>query len=240
MSMKNQTIKIALSGASGRMGQAVKALIKKRNSGWALVSAFPVSSVLGEEELGAKEIRSYLNHWEPKKIQGVIDFSSPVLFREVLKWCVKNQKPFVSGTTGLSVSEKLALKRASQKIPVFYEQNMSWGIYQIKKWLESLSKTSYEITLTDIHHKHKKDRPSGTALKLKKHFPSWAEKSLKIKSLRKGDVFGTHNIVFKGKEECVSLEHRALSRKLFAGGALRALKWLILKPPGFYSFDHLY
>ena len=96
------------------------------------------------------------------------------------------------------------------------------------------------LLLEDIHHKNKKDKPSGTALKLQRSFPPFAQKILKIKSVRTGEEFGTHRICFKTAEEEVLLEHKALSRKLFAGGALKALKWLVKKPPGLYCFDDLY
>ena len=237
--MKNQVIKIALSGASGRMGQAVKSLIRRKNSGCALLEQLPPSqskALLWSQ----KEINQALSQWDFQKIHGVIDFSSPTLFNLTLKWCVAHQKPFVSGTTGLNSAQKKALKIASKKIPVFYEQNMSWGIWQIKTWIKQVAPSVSSILLQDIHHKHKKDKPSGTALKLKQHFPPWAKKKLTIKSRREGDVFGTHKIIFKGSEEWVTLEHKALSRKLFASGSLKALKWLIQKPPGFYSFEDLY
>ena len=236
---KTKVIPIALSGASGRMGGAVQSLIRRKTSGFSLIEKWPSKEGAGHL-LEAQEIRQALSCWKAQKIQGVVDFSMPVLFQETLKWCVAHKKPFVSGTTGLTPAQKRALKLAGRKIPVFYEENMSWGIYQIKKWLESLSKTPYKIVLTDIHHKHKKDRPSGTALKLRQYFPKWANENLKIKSVRQGDVFGTHTLVFKGKEEWVTLEHRALSRKLFAGGALKALRWLVQQPPGLYSFEDLY
>lgn len=222
----SQKINVALSGASGRMGQAVTELIKKKNSGFSLVATV--------------SLLPSFSKWDQKKIKGVIDFSAPELFSLTLKWCLENKKPFVSGTTALNVSQKGSLKKASRKIPVFYEENMSWGIWQIKQWINIVSQQASEILLEDIHHKNKKDKPSGTALKLQKYFPSHAKKILKIKSIRKGDVFGTHRICFKNKQEEVLLEHKALSRLLFAAGALKALKWLIKKPPGLYSFDDLY
>lgn len=219
-------ITVGLSGASGRMGRTVKELIKKKNSGFVLAAQAP--------PLLAFDL------WDKKRIKGVIDFSSPELFSVALYWSLKNKIPFVSGTTALGAIHKRQLKSASKKIPVFYEENMSWGIWQIKKWINNVSEQASDILLEDIHHKNKKDKPSGTALKLQKNFPGFARKKLKIKSIRKGREFGTHRIYFKGSEEVVLLEHKALSRRLFAGGALRALKWLVKKPAGFYSFEDLY
>ena len=219
-------IKVGLSGASGRMGRAVKELINKKNSPFVLAAEVPALSAF--------------DRWDKRKITGVIDFSSPELFSLALQWSLANKKPFVSGTTALSAAQKRSLKSAAKQIPVFYEENMSWGIWQIKHWINNVSDQASEILLEDIHHKNKKDKPSGTALKLQKQFPGFAQKKLKIKSVRKGNAIGTHRIFFKSSEEMVLLEHRALSRRLFAGGALKALKWLVRKPAGFYSFEDLY
>ena len=224
--MRNKKIRIGLSGASGRMGKAVKELVYKKNSGFSLIEEIPPLSGF---EQGNK-----------KKIQGVIDFSSPVLFDLTLRWCLLNNCPFVSGTTALTNKQKNDLKKAGKKIPVFYEENMSWGIWQIKQWIKTVSLQNYDLLLEDIHHKNKKDKPSGTALKLEKQFSAWARKKLQIISFRKGREFGTHRIIFKGPQEQVLLEHKALSRQLFAEGALKALKWLIKKPPGLYSFEGMY
>ena len=223
---KRRKISIALSGASGRMGKAVKAVIKKKNSGFSLQCVIPPLQKL--------------ENWDKKDITGVVDFSSPELFVLSLKWSVLNEKPFVSGTTALSVSDKKLLKKAAKKIPVFYEENMSWGIWQMKKWISAVSQQDYEVLLEDIHHKDKKDKPSGTALKLQKHFPSFVQKKLKVKSIRKGKEFGTHRVYFKSSQEQVLIEHKALDRRLFAEGALKALEWLVRKPAGLYSFEDLY
>lgn len=226
MKNKNKKIQVGLSGASGRMGRAVKELMQKKGFGFSLVAQVPPLDALEE--------------WNKNKVEGVIDFSSPELFEVALHWSMKNQKPFVSGTTALGASHKKLIKLAVKKIPVFYEENMSWGIWQIKKWINNMSEQVPDTLLEDIHHKNKKDKPSGTALKLQRSFPSFVQKKLKIKSIRKGREFGTHRIYFKGEEEVVLLEHKVLSRRLFAGGALRALKWLMKKPPGLYSFEDIY
>ena len=228
--VRSSPIRIGLSGASGRMGLAVKELLRKKNSKFTLVAKAP--SIRPAQDL--------FKVGAGAKLQGVIDFSAPALFEQTLKWCVKHKVPLVSGTTALSPAQKTRLKKASQKIPVFYEENMSWGIWQIKKWVSALSHPCDSVLLEDIHHKHKKDKPSGTALKLKKCFPALAQKNLTVKSIRRGREFGTHRIIFQNREETVLLEHKALSRLLFAGGALKALKWLIKKPPGLYSFEDLY
>ena len=224
--LNKNPVGVGLSGDSGRMGSAVQDLIKKRGSGF---------RVEAKASLGAHFVS-----WPSRKIKGVIDFSAPVLFSQILSWCVKNKKPFVSGTTALSVAQKRALKKASKKIPIFYEENFSWGIWQITRWMQEASDSGGKILLEDLHHKNKKDRPSGTALKLKKNMPNLLQKKLKIKSFRVGQVSGTHRIIFQNKEEVVLVEHKALSRHLFARGALKALKWLIKQDAGLYSFEDLY
>ena len=223
---RKKKVYLALSGASGRMGKAIKQVIKEKRSGFILSAETP--SV------------ENLQQWSNKKIDGVIDFSVPELFSLTLKWCVKNKKPFVSGTTALSVAQKRNLKKAARHIPVFYEENMSWGIWFIKQAIRNFSEDSVDLLLKDIHHKNKKDKPSGTALKLKSTLPVFAQKKLQIESIRKGRVFGTHRFYFKGMEEQVLFEHKALDRKLFARGSLKALRWLIPQSPGIYSYDDMY
>ena len=270
--MKQAVMKIALSGASGRMGAALQALIKNR-PGTAVSAA-------------ANRFHS-LSEWKPLKIDGVIDFSLPPLFREAACWCEKHGKPFVSGTTGLALSDRDLLKRISRTVPVFYGENMSWGVFQTGRWISALPEPLAEppaigegsasgsasdsasgsgkegagkaaaapasektapvatvpitaVLLKDIHHKGKKDSPSGTALRLLNLFPPGLRKLVKIQSVREGETFGTHRIEIQAAGEKLILEHQALSREVFAEGALTALSWLAERPPGFYTPENLY
>ena len=239
MKRQNKKIRVGLSGASGRMGGAVKAVIKQKNSGFLLSFSAPPKQTTYTNNL--QTLKSFFIDWDKTKIDGVVDFSSPELFSLALDWCVTHKKAFVSGSTGLKAGHKRKIKQATKKIPIFYEENMSWGIWRIKHWIKEVSgKEADKVLLKDIHHKNKKDKPSGTALKLKKNFSLTVQKKLKIQSFRVGDEFGTHQIIFQNPDETVSLEHKALSRNLFAGGALKALKFLMNKPPGLYSFEDLY
>ena len=218
-------IRLGLSGSSGKMGLSLKSLIKKSSS-------FKLS-------LSANR-KNPVELWRAEEIDGVIDFSLPPLFSKSLRWSVKNQKPFVSGTTGLSAAQKQSLKKASLKIPVFYAENMSGGIFLISKWMAELFHSEFEIHIEDIHHKKKKDRPSGTARWIKKSFPPALQKKIQIKSLRKGKEFGTHRIYLKSQEEILLLEHRALNRGLFASGALKALLLILNKKRGLFGAKDLY
>ena len=218
-------IKMGLVGYSGKMGKSLQKLIKK--------------SPLFEMTAKARTKNCFSN-WESKKIQGVIDFSSPDLCLKSLDWCIKNKKAFVSGTTGLNYRQKQALKKASEVIPVFYSENMSVGVYFFSQWMKSISSSDFQFVLEDYHHKNKKDKPSGTAIRLKNHLPQAIQKKIKIKSYRKGKEFGTHRVILKSKEEVLTLEHKALNREVFSKGALKALQFLIKKRKGFYDVKDLY
>lgn len=223
MRQRKKLIRAALSGDRGKMGKSLKKLIKK--------------SGLIEATAGANTENSP-KKWPAGKIDGVIDFSLPPLFSQSLAWALKNKKPFVSGTTGLSARQKRALKKASQSIPVFYGENMSGGLFLLTQWLKGLFDAS--VLIEDIHHKNKKDRPSGTALRLKNSLPVFLKDKARIKSYRRGKEFGTHRLTIKTGEEILILEHQALSRELFAKGALRALLFILKKKKGYYGPSDLY
>lgn len=219
-------MRAALSGSTGRMGKALRELIENTKGFEVTAEAYrglPPSS------------------WNPKNLDGVIDFSLPPLFSETLSWCVTHKKPLVSGTTGLTIKQKKSLEQAARKIPICYGTNMSWGVWLVKNWVKTLSPpSSFQILLEDIHHKHKKDQPSGTALSLKSSFPPSLKRKIKVTSERRGREFGTHRIILRGKEEEILLQHTAFNRQVFAKGALRALKWLKGRSPGLYSMDDIY
>lgn len=218
-------IQIALSGDTGKMGLSLKKLIKSSR-------IFQLNAIANRT--------SPLKNWNPKNISLVLDFSLPNLFIKSLTWSIKHKKAFVSGTTGLTARHKQALKTASKSIPVFYAANMSGGIFLITKYLNQLKQTDVKIIITDIHHKNKKDKPSGTALKLQSSLSKHLKKTSQIKSIRTGKHFGTHKIQIKNKEEIIILEHHALNRELFAKGALKACVFLSKKQKGYYDLEDLF
>ncbi|MGI9548703.1 MAG: 4-hydroxy-tetrahydrodipicolinate reductase [Bdellovibrionales bacterium] len=218
-------MRLALAGDKGRMGRSLKALIKKDSS---------------KKVVALANSKTSPDAWKAKEIDLVIDFSSPRLFSQVLLWCFQNKKPFVSGTTGLSLKQKKQMKSFSKKIPIFYSENMSWGVFQLGQYLRQTTKAAFSILLEDKHHKYKKDRPSGTALRLKKEFPLSLQKKVRIKSYRQGLEFGTHRISLKTSEEEILLEHKALNRSVFSKGALKASEFLVKKSRGLYSIVDLY
>jgi 4-hydroxy-tetrahydrodipicolinate reductase len=159
------------------------------------------------------------------KTNVLIDFSLPVGTLSYLSQCVEHKIPMVIATTGFTPEQKEQIKQAAQKIPILMSPNMSIGVNLI-------------FTITDIHHKHKLDSPSGTALKIMdviSHAAPQLTNKITCNSTRVGEVMGEHNILFTLDNETIELSHKALSRDIFAKGAIKAARWLQNKPVGFYS-----
>ena len=217
-----QKIKIGLSGASGRMGQSIYELVK-------IEEKFHIQAY--------HDSKNPLNKWNSDEVDVVVDFSKPEVFINVLKWCKVNQKPLVSGTTGLSPTEEKDLKKASASIPILWSPNMSLGIACFNEWLKKIPQTikNWDIQISETHHRFKKDAPSGTALLLQKTLESQSIQVPKPHSTRGGGVHGMHKVSFMGMDEILSIEHIAQDRKVFARGALNASSWIRHQNPGFYQ-----
>jgi 4-hydroxy-tetrahydrodipicolinate reductase len=181
---------------------------------------------------------------------------------EVLKIAAKLKKKVVIGTTGFTKREENIIKKYSRKIPILKAGNMSLGVNLLMYLTEIASKSldnNFLSKVFEIHHKYKKDHPSGTALMLgkgiavgknkdfyrlmgkrylnKKSFPYG--KKINFNSLRKGSVIGKHEVSFSSGKEIVSLNHESFDRALFAEGALTAARWIIGKKPGLYSMRNV-
>ena len=197
-----------------------------------------------------------------KKANVIIDFTVPKCTFEVLKIASKLKKRVVIGTTGFTKKEENLIKKYSRKIPIFKAGNMSLGINLIMYLTEIASKSLGDNFLSkvfEVHHKHKKDHPSGTALMLgkgiaagknrdfynlmgkkylnKKIFPYG--KKINFNSIRKGEIVGNHKVLFSSGKETITLDHEAFDRALYSEGALTAAKWLMGKKPGFYSMRNV-
>jgi len=251
-------INLAISGCMGRMGQQ---LIKssKKNKNFKLVS-------LTENRLINKKfngIRPELNSDKAfKKADVIIDFTVPECTLEILKIASKLKKKIVIGTTGFNKKQETQIKKYSKKIPILKAGNMSLGVNLLMYLTEIASKSLNEEYLSkifEVHHKHKKDYPSGTALMLgkgiadgknknlynlmgkkflnKKSFPYG--KKINFNSLRKGEIIGEHEVKFSSGKEIITLNHEAFDRTLYSDGALTASKWLMKKKPGLYSMRDL-
>ena len=251
-------INLAITGCMGRMGQQ---LIKssKANKNFKIVS-LTENRVINKNIMG---IRPNLNTENAfKKANVIIDFTVPKCTLEVLKIASKLKKRIVIGTTGFNKKEENIIKKYSKKIPILKAGNMSLGINLLMYLTEIASKSLNNNFLTkvfEIHHKNKKDHPSGTALMLgkgiaigknkdfyriigkkylnKKSFPYG--KKINFNSLRKGSVIGKHKVSFSSGKEIVSLNHEAFDRALFAEGALTAASWIKGKKSGLYSMRNV-
>ena len=251
-------INLTITGCLGRMGQQ---LIKSSKS----LKNFRVISVTENKIINKKisGLKPQLNSKNAFKNSNVIiDFTVPKCTLEVLKIASKLKKRVVIGTTGFSKKEEKLIKKYSKKIPILKAGNMSLGINLLMFLTEITSKTlgvNYLSKVFEVHHKHKKDHPSGTALMLgkgvalgrnkdlnkiigkkylnKKSFPYG--KKINFNSLRKGEIIGEHEVRFSSGKEIISLNHKAFDRSLYSEGALEAAKWISSKKPGLYSMRDL-
>jgi 4-hydroxy-tetrahydrodipicolinate reductase len=251
-------INLSISGCMGRMGQQ---LIKssKKNRNFKLVS-------LTENRLFKKKIAGVIpsknNINAFKKTNVIIDFTVPKCTLEILKIASKLKKRVVIGTTGFSKKEESQIKSFSKKIPILKAGNMSLGVNLLMYLTEIASKSlgnNFLSKVYEVHHKHKIDYPSGTALMLgkgiadgknknfynligkkylnKKSFPYG--KKINFNSIRKGEVIGEHEVRFSSGKEIVKLNHESFDRALYSEGALAAAVWLMSKKPGLYSMRDL-
>tara|TARA_B100000787_G_scaffold167475_1_gene154328 strand:- start:10091 stop:10867 length:777 start_codon:yes stop_codon:yes gene_type:complete len=251
-------INLAITGCLGRMGQQ---LIKssKSNSNFKLLTLTenkPINKKIAGIKVDLNTDQAF------KEIDIIIDFTVPGCTLEILKIASKLKKRVVIGTTGFTQKEENLIKKYSKKIPILKAGNMSLGVNLLMYLTEVASKSlndDYLSKVFEIHHKHKKDYPSGTALMLgrgvakgknknfynligkkflnKKYFPFG--KKINFNSIRKGEIIGEHEVTFSSGKEIIRLNHEAFDRALYSDGALTAAKWLTGKKPGLYSMRDL-
>ena len=251
-------INLAITGCLGRMGQQ---LVKSSKS----AKNFKLVSVTENRMVNKKvaSLRPQLNSISAfKNANIIIDFTIPKCTLEVLKIASKLKKRVVIGTTGFSKKEENLIKKYSRKIPILKAGNMSLGINLLMYLTEIASKSlgdNFLIKVFEVHHKHKKDHPSGTALMLgkgiavgkkkdfyklmgKKYLNKQAfpySKKINFNSIRKGEIVGNHKVLFSSGKETITLDHEAFDRALYSEGAFTAAKWLISKKPGLYSMRNV-
>lgn len=174
----------------------------------------------------------------------IIDFSSHDAIPSVLEFAISRNLPVVIASTGLTSAEQEQIQKASLQIPIFQAPNLSVGISLIAACIELIKpvlEKDFDIEIIDTHHREKKDAPSGTALQLCQVAmeSGKAGKEIGITSLRAGTIPGEHTVIFAGPDEIIELKHTALSRDIFAQGALKAAAFLVGKPPGQYTMKDL-
>ena len=235
-------MKIAILGAAGRMGKMLCALAE--GAGCEVVSKVDVAD-------------GYDREWAAD-VEGVVDFSFHAALPGAIVKAAESGIPYVIGTTGITAEEQKSVDEAAKKIPVVQSGNYSLGVNLL---LELVRKTAevlgpdYDVEVTEMHHRHKKDAPSGTALMLAHaaadgrgvKFDDVAcygregivgerpEGQIALHALRGGSVVGDHTVMFAGDVERVEITHKAQGREAFAAGALRAAQWAVGKKPGKYT-----
>ncbi len=220
MSIKKK-LRIGLIGAQGKLGRSIASLTDP-------------SCVITE---------SFSRNNLPRPDCAVdvwIDVSSAEALEENLRVAREAKKPIVIGTTGHRTLE--ALQRDSLQIPIFYSANFSIGMSLMDMAVREIARRFPEegvIALTETHHIHKKDAPSGSALALRRSLEQVSKLPVQVFSRREGETVGVHEVIFETEEEKIVLTHMAKNRSAFAKGALRAALFIAEQPPGFYTMSDL-
>ena len=236
-------MKVAIVGAAGRMGRMLTAL----------ADAAPDLEVVAKVDVAEGCDRAW-----PEGTEAVIDFSFHSAVPGFVAKAAGEGLAYVIGTTGLTAEEQRAVDAAAERIPIVQSGNYSLGVNLLLNLVETAAKVlgpEYDVEVVEMHHRHKKDAPSGTALMLAKaaaagrgaDFGKAAvygrkgmvgerpEGEIAIHALRGGSVVGDHTVMFAGDVERIELTHKAQSREAFAAGALQAAKWARGQKPGLYT-----
>lgn len=249
-------VRVGVFGANGRVGKLVIDDLKETDN-------ISLSSVYVRNKLNfsidpsilvSTSLKSFLNACDI-----VIDFSLPEACEMLLEAAIETPKPLVIGTTGLSMHQLNLLKQASENMPVLYATNMSLGVALLNKLVHQASAAleGFDIEIVEMHHKHKKDAPSGTALTLSEtaasargleldkvrisgrdgNIGARSKDEIAVMALRGGDIVGRHTVGFYNDGEFIELNHTATSRNTFSKGAIRAASWLVKQEAGLYSIS---
>jgi len=249
-------IKVGVFGANGRVGKLLVEDLKE-TEGMSLSTVFVRSSLnftIDPSVLVTSDMHTFLNACDI-----IIDFSLPDATERLLEEAMKSPKPLVIGTTGLSTHQLNLLKQASEEMPILYATNMSLGVALLNKlvYQASAALDGFDIEIVEMHHRHKKDAPSGTALTLSEsaargrgldidkvrvsgrdgNIGERSKDEIAVMALRGGDIVGRHTVGFYNDGEFIELNHTATSRNTFSKGALRAGKWLVDQDAGLYSIS---
>ena len=214
-------LKIYINGSSGKMGQSLTNLINQSQELNLVTKDISLSDV-------------------------VIDFSHPDSTIEIIKDCSRNKIPLIVGTTNLNEETLIEIKMASKYIPILLAANMSIGILQLKESLVAFIKSNkqkIECSIEEIHHSNKLDAPSGTAIEIKDLIKNTDNKSninqININSKRVDDVFGIHKVTFFSEESSTDFKHEALSRDVYANGAIKCAMTIHKLEPNVYKFEDI-
>ena len=245
-------VKVLLSGANGRMGLALESLINKEPKKFKLTSKF--------NRICMEKTDNILKAC--KECDVIIDFSHPDNLKTLLEISQISNTPILIGTTGFTKKHMQYIENASSKIPVLYAPNTSIGANLIAELAAQITNSlkDYDIEILETHHKNKKDAPSGTALMIGKeianakniNFEDYAvfdrankessrrQNEIGFSSIRAGSIFGEHEVIFAGENEVIKLSTCALSRDVFAEGALKVARWVAAQKAGLYSMKSFF
>lgn len=249
---------ILLSGAFGKMGKAVCAKVEESKD-FQIIAGIDVFDGKSDDFPVYKSFDA-VPESVTNRIDVVIDFSNPSAFSGLLDFIVKNKKPAVIATTGLSEEQIVKMKSAAYEVPIFFSANMSLGVNLICELAKKAAKAlgdDFDIEILEMHHNQKIDAPSGTALMIADCISSELDEQpdyvfdraskrekrskneIGIQSVRAGNIVGEHQVIFAGTDEVITLSHSARSKTLFASGALSAAKMIAGKENGLYSMKEL-
>ena len=259
-------MRIALHGATGRMGQAIVRLVQEKHEDQ-IVGAIAAADAIEQgrdvgEVAGVGHLGVAITHDHAVGLLGadvVIDFSQAAAVPTLARSVKRARVALVSGTTGLGPADRAALDDAAENVPVLWAANMSPGVEvvaQMARLAAAALGPEYDVEIVETHHRNKVDAPSGTALRLAEAVqgarPDLAlvhgregkpgargRGELAVMALRGGDVVGDHTVHLLGLGERIEITHRATQRDVFARGALRAAHWLSGKKPGRYTLRDL-
>jgi len=232
-------IKLAISGCQGRMGQRITDLAL-------LDKSFKISALLENKNRPDVPLLSHniTVHFEDVALKGsdvLIEFTTPEATIAHLKSCERYGVNMVIGTTGLSKPQISQIKKASAKIAIVFSSNMSVGVnlvFGLIRQAAQVTGNNYAITLSETHHVHKKDAPSGTAKTMAEIAEQYAKIMVQdISSIREGEVIGDHTINFESPADLISIHHHAKTRDIFAEGSLVAAKFLSKKKKGLFNMQ---
>ena len=260
--------KIAITGAAGRMGRVlIEAVLAAEDAELGAIVVLPNDAMVGLDagaiaglgkELGIKAATSLSEVVNDFDV--LIDFTAPEATMANIEFCRTNNKKIVIGTTGLNAEQKAGLEAAAHEMPLVFAPNYSVGVNLCLNLLRMAAKVMGEdsdIEVIEMHHRHKVDAPSGTALRMGEvvaenlgwdldevavygregHTGARPQKQIGFETIRGGDVVGDHTVMFATEGERVEVTHKAQSRMTFAKGAVRAAKWVDQQGAGLYDMQ---
>ena len=254
----NRPLRIAVNGATGRMGRVLLDLLHA-DGRFDVVAAITASGMpqLGERVWLDRASPCFSDDWPQDRLDGVIDFSGPDGLASALDYCTREGVALVSGPTGIDAALRSRLAQASARIPVMHASNFSLGAAVLMRLLRQAAAAlpQWDLEIIEAHHQRKTDAPSGTALSLGEAAAAARGTTLASEGVtgaregarrsgsigfavvRGGDIVGEHTAMLIGAGERIELSHRAGDRSIFARGAIEAASWLCGQPPGAYDLE---